>query len=296
MRVIPSLPSVSGRPSRTAQATALGRALELSRDPAERIVSDPLAPFFLPPATRALLAPLYAAGPVVRLAERTPPAAISTSALCRHRFIDEHLLAALPDVEQVLLLGAGYDARAYRFANQLGDRTAYEVDLPAMARRKASVVAAHADLFGPAQVVRVETDFARQSLADRLADAAFPSGVATFVVWEGVSMYLAADAVRATLAALREVCGPGSMIAMDCWQRAGERTPLGAARRAGEQSLRLLGEPVRSALPADRAPALLDQHGFEVADLAQAAAMTRRFATGGRRCDRGMYVLAARRR
>jgi hypothetical protein len=39
---------------------------------------------------------------------------------------------------------------------------------------------------------------------------------------------------------------------------------------------------------------LLAAHGFEVVDLAEANEMTKRYATGGRVCDPGMYVVAAR--
>ena len=281
----------SDRPSSTAQWTTLGRALELSRR--ERIVTDEYAPVFLSRPSRAVRSALTASGPALRTAERLTLAGLATSGLCRYRFIDEHLLAALPEVEQVMILGAGYDTRAYRFATQIGPRPVYEVDLPPLSRRKAAMVAGSPQLFGHASIHRVEIDFRTQSLPDRLAGSGFAPGGRTFVAWEGVSMYLTRAAVDATLAALATVCGSGSVVAMDFWQRVGgvggRRLRLGA-----ERGMELIGEPIGFALPAADAGALFAPHGFEVLDLAEADEMTRRYATGGRVCDPGMYVVAAR--
>jgi methyltransferase (TIGR00027 family) len=293
-RLLPRELHKTERPSSTAQWTTFGRALELGRDYDERIVTDAYAPVFLSETSRLLIAPLKAAGPLVRVAERLELAGLAASGLCRHRFIDEHLVAALPQVDQVMILGAGYDSRAYRFSAEIDERAVFEVDLPPLSRRKAAIIARNAELFAHASVHRVEIDFRRQSLADQLADSGFVTGVPTFVVWEGVSMYLTRAAVLDTLTALAAVCGSGSVLAMDFWQRIGGRGVYDQLRRAGERAIRLIGEPIGFAIDADAAPALLESAGFEVVDLAEAGEMTARYATAGRRCDDGMYVVAAR--
>lgn len=280
----------SDRPSSTAQWTILGRALELNRR--ERIVTDEYAPVFLSRSSRLLHKALSASGPALRAAERATLAGLATSGLCRYRFIDEHLLTALPDVSQVIILGAGYDARAYRFATQIGARPVFEVDLPPLSRRKAALVASRPDLFGHASVRRVEIDFRTQPLDERLAGSGFVPGVPTFVAWEGVSMYLTRPAVDATLAALAAVCGPGSVLAMDFWQHVGgvggRRLRIGA-----ERGMALIGEPINFAIPAAEVRTLFAPHEFSVTDLADAAELTRRYATDGRVCDPGMYLVAA---
>ena len=281
----------SDRPSSTAQWTILGRALELNRT--DRIVTDEFAPVVLSRSSRLLRRTLTASGPVLRTAERLSLAGLATSGLCRYRFIDEHLLAALPDVEQVMILGAGYDTRAYRFATQIGPRPVYEVDLPPLSRRKAAVVAAQSELFGHASVHRVEIDFRTQSLPDRLAGSGFRPGAATFVVWEGVSMYLTRDAVGKTLDALTSVCGAGSVLAMDFWQRVGGPAWRQVRMRA-ERGMDLIGEPIAFAIPAGAVGELFAAHNLTVADLAEADELTRRYATDGRVCDPGLYVVAAR--
>jgi methyltransferase (TIGR00027 family) len=279
----------SERPSSTAQWTTLGRALELQHP--EPIVVDRFAPLFLSRSSRVVQRGLLGARPVFRRAEQLEIAGLATSGLCRHRFIDEHLLAALPDVEQVLILGAGYDSRAYRFASQIMPRPVFEVDLPPLSRRKAGIVAANRARFGSPRIRRVEIDFRTESLAERLAVTGFAAGAPTCVIWEGVSMYLTHDAVAATLAALAALCAPRSVIAMDFWQQV--PGPGGMLRVAVERAMRLLGEPITFPQPAASVGRLLDGAGFQLIDLAEADVMTTRYATGGRVCDPGMYVIAA---
>lgn len=283
------------RPSSTAQWTTLGRALELTRPAHERIVSDPFAPYFLSRASARVLSALTAGGGVVHTAERSRLAAIATSSLCRHRFIDLHLLEALPDAEQVVLLGAGYDSRAYRFRRSIGSRPVYEVDLPPISRRKAAIVAARSDVFGRNGVHRVEIDFRTESLAERLSVAGFRAGRLTIVVWEGVAMYLTQEAVEETVSSLAGLCGAGSVLAMDCWQHVPGWGPYDQVRRIGERAIRLVGEPISFAAAPQQLAELLDQRGFRTADLATSEVLTRRYATGGRRCEEGLYVVAATR-
>jgi methyltransferase (TIGR00027 family) len=293
---LPRTLHTTDRPSATAQWTTLGRALELHRPAGDRIVSDPFAPVFLSGANRkalGLLPTTGPVGPVVHRLERTGVAGIATSALCRHAFIDAHLLESLPEVEQIVVLGAGYDSRAYRFARAIGGRPVFEVDLPPLSRLKAAIVRDHPDRFRHATVHRVEIDFRTQSLRTRLAESGLRLGVPSFVVWEGVSMYLSRDAVLDTLAALAVVCGRGSVLAMDFWQDVPGHAPLDRIRRTAVRSMRLIGEPITFALPSTAATDFLTPTGFRTLDLATGSRLTTRYSTGGRTCDEGLYVVAA---
>ncbi|MGI8677412.1 MAG: class I SAM-dependent methyltransferase [Jatrophihabitans sp.] len=294
MTLLPRELHDTDRPSSTAQWTTLGRALELGRDPADRIVTDVFAPTFLSATSRRLFAPLRVAGPVMRLAERSTLAGLAASGLCRHRFIDAHLLVALPDVEQVVILGAGYDSRAYRFARAIDRRPVFEVDLAPLSRRKRQVVDDHPELFDRGRMTSIEIDFRTQSLEGQLAGSGFRPSVPTFVVWEGVSMYLTRAAIIDTLGALAGLCGQGSVLAMDYWQTVLGVGPYAQLRRVGQRAMGLIGEPIGFSIASARVGELLEPSGFEVVDLATADTMTTRYATAGRRCDDGMYVVAAR--
>ncbi len=295
---VPMLPRelhTTERPSSTAQWTTLGRALELKRAPGRRIVTDEYAPVFLTAASRSLLAALQAGAPLVQLGERHELAGLSAFALCRHRFIDEHLRAELDaGADQVIILGAGYDSRAYRFAAELAGRPVHEVDLAPLSRRKAAVVARNPVLFGSNTVRRVEIDFRTDSLAERLLATGFAAGARTFVAWEGVSMYLTAAAVSATLDTLREICGAGSVLAMDYWYPVGGIGPYDQLRRLAARAIRLVGEPVTFGLAPQDAPAYLNAHGFDVIDLVRAPELAARYSTDGRPVEKSVYVLGAR--
>lgn len=216
--------------------------------------------------------------------------------VCRHRFIDDHLLAALDDgAEQVILLGAGYDARAYRFHEQLRGRPVFEVDLAATARRKAGIIDKARKHFPETNVHRVEIDFETQTLQDALAATDFRVGARTFVSWEGVIMYLTRAAIKSTLAALHELCGPSSEVAMDCWYLVDEPGPLGSARRAAPGAIALIGEPVTFAMHPEDMPDFLRRERWEVSDLAEASDLEARYCTDGRTVEPSMFTVAARR-
>ena len=139
----------------------MARALEHLKPPAERVVDDPWAQLFVSPAARRALAAW--SGSLTGRVFRQLGATGTSYVPLRHRFIDEHLAAALDDgVEQVVLLGAGYDTRAYRFADQLDGRPVFEVDLAAISRAKAATIAKHQDAVPRGQ---------RRARRDRLRDA-----------------------------------------------------------------------------------------------------------------------------
>jgi len=247
---------------------------------------------FLRPSGRAALAAWTATRPAAGFIDRTGAAFVA----CRHRFIDDHLLAALDaGAEQVVLLGAGYYARAYRFHEQIGDRPVFEVDLAATSRRKATIIERNRQRFPDANVHRVEIDFEKDSLHDTLVHAGFRLDALTFVVWEGVIMYLTRVAIKATIGALHGLCGDGSMLAMDCWFLVDEPGPLGSARRAAPGAIALIGEPVTFAMHPEDMPDFLRRLDYEAIDIADAHELEDRYCSDGRTVEPSMFVVAARR-
>jgi len=194
-----------------------------------------------------------------------------------------------------VLLGAGYDARAYRFHEQIGDRPVFEVDLAATSRRKANIVERNRRRFPDAHVQRVEIDFETDSLHDTLVAAGFQAHAVTFVAWEGVIMYLTRVAIKATVGALHELCGDGSRLAMDCWFLVDEPGPMGSARRAAPGAIALIGEPVTFAMHPEDMPDFLRRLDYEAIDVADAAELERRYCREGRTVEPSCYVVAARR-
>lgn len=273
-------------PSRTAEIVCLCRATEQRHAKEDRILDDPLAVGFLSPPLRAALA----AG---TLLHRVIPSARAPGlvpfVLARHRFIDDALLAALPRVTQVLVLGAGYDTRAWRFAEALGERPVFEVDHPATGARKRSRL----DAIGldPRRVTRVAVDFQRERLDARLLEQGFVPGRPTFVVWEGVSMYLDGHAVRGTLDTLATLCGPASELAMDFWYAVRPSGVGAVALNLGSYLPGIVGEPVTFGLHPRDAASFLAPHGWTLAELATASTLEPRYVRDGRRVLPSLYVV-----
>jgi methyltransferase (TIGR00027 family) len=233
----------AGEPSRTARQNALFRALEARRPAADRVAYDPLAVTFLTPEFRALA-----------VAGRVPPArrliesvidrrwpCVRGGVVARTRLIDEAVAAALPGVQQVLILGAGFDSRAYRLG-QLRNVAVFEVDHPATQAAKRRVLLRHSGRL-PANVRFVPVDFGADDPAAKLAESGFASGLPTLVLWEGVTNYLEPTSVDATFRFLASAIAPDSPVLFTYVDRAmldgsavfeGAATTLRAVRRVGE--------------------------------------------------------------
>jgi len=271
----------------------MARALEQLKPPGERIIDDPWAHVFLSRASRAALR-AWSGSLTGRTLRRLGATGTSWVPL-RHRFIDDHLLDALDGgASQVVLLGAGYDMRAYRFAEPLAGRPVFEVDLPAISRSKAATIAKHADELPSTQVVRVEMDFEEQSLDEVLVDAGLDADSMTFITWEGVPMYLTRAAVKGTLDAMHEVVGPRSVIAHDMWTVVDDPGLMGTARRIAPAALSFIGEPVTFCIHPEEIGWFYEQRGFSVTDLVTADDLVARYSPGERALvDPSLYALAA---
>lgn len=276
------------------------RATDQRRRPEERIVDDPYAKLFLGPIMRAGLATLEATGRLGVRAEEHSPGLVAY-VLARHRFIDDRLRAALSvpqgeegSIAQVVLLGAGYDTRAHRFADVLGSRPVFELDFPSTSRRKTLIATERVRDLPEADVRRVAIDFMTERIEDALEAVGFDPALRTFFIWEGVSMYLTRKAVETTLKTIREIGGRGSEIAMDFWFLLDSPDFTSAAHRMSASFLHLLGEPILFGIHPEDVGPFLERLGFEVSDLADAKALERRYVRDGRNVYRPCYVLHAR--
>ena len=112
---------------------------------------------------------------------------------------------------QLVILGAGLDGRAWRL-NALREVDVYEVDHPdtqAEKRRRVDGL-----MQAASSVSFVPVDFARDRLAERLARAGHDSAAPTIWIWEGVTPYLPAPAIVASLTDVGSRSAVGSHLAM----------------------------------------------------------------------------------
>ena len=205
-------------PSKTCLYVAAGRALGAREPDASIRNPDYLAERLLGPEERALIAnqPVVQALDQDFAAVRENPEAMGTMVMMiiRTRFIEERLEHAIRDgVSQVVILGAGFDTRAYRLTELLKDARVFEVDQPSTQEYKKRRIR-EAGIKVPPNLTYVAVDFRHDILGDVLAVAGYESSQRTFFIWEGVTMYLPETAVEETL---RWVAAqtPGSTILLD---------------------------------------------------------------------------------
>jgi methyltransferase (TIGR00027 family) len=203
--------------SQTAYYCCGVRALDASA--ASSFCGDRYADRFMTPESWALFQPFRDLGPP------------NVANVVRHRMIDDLLRARLarrPETP-VILLGAGFDTRAFRLAGGVW----VELDEPAVLALKEIRLPATET---PNRLTRVAIEFDREPLAvtlARLGELAEP-----IVVMEGVLPYLTGAEARATLAAVRETMAPLTLIC-DLTTPAFKRRYSG---RIGER-LKALGAP-----------------------------------------------------
>jgi methyltransferase (TIGR00027 family) len=272
----------------TAEAVCFFRAVETLRPAPRRVLCDPFARHFLGPAWR-----IAADAPLTRhlfsshsaLSSLTDFGAFGLQRFvaARHRFIDDALVDFLASGgEQVVVLGAGFDARALRFGEALGERPLFEVDFPATQDKKrraldAAIGRGHIKAETARTTRWLPIDFEQTTLENGLLQSPFSPDLKTFYIWEGVSMYLRPATVSATLETLARISVPGSELALDLWTPPTARHPIAALRRSGARMLALLGEPLHFALQPSEAPDYFGERGFRICEMLDARALARRY-------------------
>ena len=240
---------------------SLLRAIESSSPEDQHLFEDPVSQAMLPWYFKPFLLPGLRQL-VVAVTERRGPGAYG-NLVCRTRYIDDALLAALSTgLDQVVILGAGFDWRPYRIPDIEHTRV-FEVDLPAVqALKRKSLQKQYVKL--PAHVTLVPVDFNNQDLAVQLRAAGFDYGRRTFFIWEGVTQYITAQAVDSTFGFISSAADPGSQVVFTYIHRG---IIAGTARsKTDEQLLSLAqqgGVPWIFGFDPSEVQAYLAERGFE---------------------------------
>jgi methyltransferase (TIGR00027 family) len=281
------------RRSATAEIVCAERAAETLRPPGRRLIDDPYAKYFLTTGTyRFLTASRLTAAVARRGFNRIYPGYMAI-VLLRNRWYEAALARALADgVEQIVLLGAGYDTTSLRLG--LGGATLFEVDAPPTQQAKREVIRRQGL---PDHAVRyVPCDFERDTLSARLHENGFDMQARSLVAWWGVSFFLSEDAVHKTMADVASLTAPGSRFVFDYLDPGvvDGTTVFRGARRARAAVARR-GEPYRFGLTRDEAGQLLTSFGFDVEQNLSVTELAQLFGPFPYRTDDFFGVIAGRR-
>jgi methyltransferase (TIGR00027 family) len=252
-----------GEASRTAVLVGQGRAAADGRIAVGRF-SDPVAMSLLRGEERTVVEQVRRQAPPAGLRERMAYEFVrgcATLMAPRTVAIDDAIREH--PVEQLVILGAGLDTRAWRM-DELSGSTVFEVDHPASQADKRDRLG---DAAARARHVHfVAADFAQQGVGEQLGRARHREDLPTTWVWEGVVPYLSDAQVRATAAAIAARSARGSRLVVN-YQAPSLKAGLG--RMIGRAMMRVARtpdpwrqEPHRSHWTPDRLSALLKGYDF----------------------------------
>jgi len=252
-----------GKPSFTAEIHAIIRAAESKKPEGERVCYDPLAKYFMSTKFRIIdKSPILPKILYWLLAERLAPTAIGESVV-RTKYIDDYLKECIGNgIRQLVIMGAGYDSRAYRIEGLQGKVKVFEVDHPATQEVKMKRLKR---LLGslPGHVVYVPIDFDKEKLDKRLLESGYDRNLKTLFIWEGVTMYLSAEAVDETLAFVVNNSGEGSSIIFNyVFQSAVDGTCETEEARRIRETLARFGEPYTFGIGENAIDEFLSKRGY----------------------------------
>jgi len=198
--------------SKTAAYTCVSRACATyEKDPRFR-GPDKLSRVLLPVPVKLMLqiAPLR----MLFLRKLSPPG-IYEYVLARTKIIDAIFIKALYNhYKQIVLLGAGFDTRALRFADINHGTTIFELDISTTQKPKIEILC-RKKVWLPPELVFVPIDFNTERLSEVLSRAGYQEGQKSLFIWEGVTMYITPQAVDNTLAFIYSSAASESLIAFD---------------------------------------------------------------------------------
>ena len=260
----------------TAEGIAMARAFESQYPADEGICYDPYARFFVS-APFMLMGKLF-----FGYARRRSPGVFEFLAT-RCRYIDDYAQACLAGgIAQLVILGAGFDTRAYRFEQiKTQGVKVFEVDHPATQAIKLKKLKS---IMGsiPEHVTFVPIDFAEESL-DRLCASGYNEQLKSLFIWEGVTQYLSPEAVDATLAFVARCSGAGSSIIFDYVDASALHGQMKHKELVSmKRYQRVTGEGVVFGIAPDRITEFLESRGFTDVVNADRDYMRQMYFTGTR--------------
>jgi methyltransferase (TIGR00027 family) len=249
--------------SGSAAGVAMMRAIEAQKPEGSRICDDPYAHALMQGGfLYSLLKWMIESG----LYDRLAPGAVSF-VVGRERYIDDFLKTCLSEgLDQVVLMGAGYDTRPYRIPG-IGKTRVFEIDQAATQEDKLKRLEKVIHPL-PTNVTFLPMDFNTQSLGERLNSAGYNEDSKTLFIWQGVTYFLTNAGVENTLSFIANHSGPGSAVVFDYFYNEILRDPHRNEVQAMRRTARAFGEDYTFGIDRGQVEPFLTQRGFrDVTDM-----------------------------
>ena len=247
-------------PSKTAEDATLIRMGESQKPEDERICYDPLAIHFISQETLELLQK----NPEIEKKNEVIFRGVANTIAARVRYFDDFVKKSIDDgIEQLVILGAGYDTRAYRIDGLKENVKAFEVDHPGTQGVKIEKLK---EFFGslPDHVEYVSIDFEIETLDQKLLNSEYSSSKKTLFIMEGLTHYIPPKAIVEILSFIVKNSSKGSAVIFDYGSipaNIDKNQDIDVAENIGK-SLEESGEHVQFALKEGTVKKFLSNQGF----------------------------------
>jgi methyltransferase (TIGR00027 family) len=266
---------VENQLSGLARGAALVRALAAREEREEIRCSDTLAEIFLAddrenslddPANREWLIKNYL------------PKGVYAYTIARTAYFDHVLEQALREgVPQIVILGAGYDSRPYRFATLVGETRIFELDELNTLQRKQKKLQ-QANIAIPGNLAYAPLSFETSKLGETLAGAGFDGEKQTLFIWEGSTYYLSAEQVDKIFSFIRKQLPAGSTLCFDYNSISSVSSGQGGENEL-PQSTGFAADSVAFGIEEGKAGVFLAERDFLILEHLTAEEMEKRYLT-----------------
>jgi methyltransferase (TIGR00027 family) len=250
-------------PSQMAEGIAMQRFAESSKGKDERICYDPYAVYFIRPEIIEFgKKHPEEAKELIENTERFFPG-LSSSIMARVRYFDDFVKKSIEaGMKQLVILGAGYDTRAYRIEELKENVNIFEMDHPNTQGFKIEKIK---EIFGstPEKLVYVPVDFEKEKIGEKLIENGFISSKKTLFILEGLVMYIPPEAVADIFLFITENSAKGSTVIFDYYPKS---VVDGTCKLEIGQNIRnhliKIGEPLQFGINEEEMENFLKEFGF----------------------------------
>jgi predicted enzyme related to lactoylglutathione lyase len=170
--------AVENKPSESALVLTFCRALAAKDEREEIKGPDYLAEYFLTEESKKPLKDSASRKWAIQKMITSPKYGYSIS---RTAYIDNIFKKYLSEnISQIVILGAGYDTRAYRFHDLLGTTKIYEVDIQTTQRRKIDILKGN-NIEIPEKIAFASINFKTENLEEVLLKVGFNNGTKHYI-------------------------------------------------------------------------------------------------------------------
>lgn len=247
--------------SRTAQMVCFFRALSYYEEDESYKSDDYLAPNFLPFLFKVVLK--------IKLLRNNIRKKFSNLGMYeyiigRTKVIDNVFNKFSKEMDQVLILGAGFDSRGIRFKNTLSDAVIFELDSAQTQQLKIKKIN-NQKVMVPKNLKMIPVDFEIESFSEVLNKNNFKNNQSSLVLLEGLTMFLDPTSIDNLFKEISNYCGKDSIIVFDYLYDSVLNDETGHGEEV-TKTVSSLGEEYKFGIQKGRVEKFASQYGFELLD------------------------------